>query len=78
MSSLPERLKAAGIHRALIVDDACDTIPHAADLAMDSSEWTNFFDDLTDGDRACAFPRSSRGFPAARPSLIAGVAIRRA
>lgn len=51
MTDLSERLKAAGIRRAIIVDDVYDSVPLAADLAIDVEEWTNFFDDLGDDDR---------------------------
>ena len=51
MTDLPERLVAAGVRRAVIVDDVYDAVPLAADLAIDVEEWTNFFDDLGEDDR---------------------------
>jgi hypothetical protein len=51
VTDLPERLAAAGVRRAVIVDDVYDAVPLAADLAIDFEEWTNFFDDLGEDDR---------------------------
>lgn len=50
MTTLAELLAEKGIMRALVVDDAYDPLPRAADLTIDVDEWTNFFDDLQDAD----------------------------
>ncbi len=50
MTALAELLAEKGILRALVVDDAYDPMPRAADLTIDVDEWTNFFDDLQDAD----------------------------
>lgn len=50
-TTLKSLLANANITRALIVDDAYDTVPRAADLAIDVDEWTNFFDDISEADR---------------------------
>jgi len=50
MTTLAELLAEKGILRALVVDDAYDPLPRAADLTIDADEWTNFFDDLQDAD----------------------------
>jgi hypothetical protein len=44
--SLAEHLKSAGFTSALIVDDAFDEVPIAADLTMDGEAWTIFIDDV--------------------------------
>ncbi|MEI9931857.1 MAG: hypothetical protein WDM89_15290 [Rhizomicrobium sp.] len=44
--SLAELLKSRGFVSALIVDDAFDDLPIAADLAMDEESWTIFMDDV--------------------------------
>lgn len=43
-------LKSNDVHSAIIVDDAYDPTPTAADLAMSRDEWDNFLDDLVDDD----------------------------
>ncbi|MGK5065570.1 hypothetical protein [Janthinobacterium sp. LB3P112] len=48
---LKDLLKSSNVRRALIVDDAYDPIPLAPDLADDSAEWSQFFDDLKPADR---------------------------
>lgn len=50
MTTLAELLHEKGIRRALVVDDAYDPLPRAADLTIDVNEWTNFFDDLQEAD----------------------------
>ncbi|MFA5968246.1 MAG: hypothetical protein WC816_03200 [Sphingomonas sp.] len=50
MTTLAELLAGKEILRALVVDDAYDPLPRAADLTIDVDEWTNFFDDLQDAD----------------------------
>ena len=45
-------LTQSNISRALIVDDAYDDVPLAMDLAMDTDEWTHFFEDLLEDDKA--------------------------
>jgi hypothetical protein len=50
--SLTELLAAAGIRSALIVDDACDAVPRAADIGAANPAWPNFSDDLTPEQRA--------------------------
>lgn len=50
MTTLAELLAEKEILRALVVDDAYDPLPRAADLTIDVDEWTNFFDDLQDAD----------------------------
>lgn len=44
--SLADLLRDRSIHRALIVDDACDPVPRARDLASQQGEWGTFNDDL--------------------------------
>ena len=48
MTDLADILAAANITTALIVDDAIDEIPLAADLSSDGEQWTHFFDDLSE------------------------------
>ncbi|MDO2437486.1 hypothetical protein Q2T43_14870 [Aeromonas veronii] len=50
MNELKQLLKNAGIKRALVVDDAFDTIPTAYDMAVDVEAWTRFFEDITEID----------------------------
>ena len=45
-ADLAALLRDAGIVRALIVDDAYDKVPTAADLRPEEEDWTSFFDDL--------------------------------
>lgn len=52
MKELKELLEATGVKRALVVDDAFDTIPLASDMAVDVEAWTRFFADITDSDNA--------------------------
>lgn len=47
MTDLKAILEAANITKALIVDDAIDDTPRAADLSSDGEQWTHFFDDLS-------------------------------
>lgn len=47
MTDLAAILADAKIAQALIVDDAIDEIPLAADLSSDGEQWTQFFDDLS-------------------------------
>lgn len=59
MTELKAILAAANITKALIVDDAIDDTPLAADLSSDGAQWTQFFDDLSGPDRkalTAAFP----------------------
>jgi hypothetical protein len=49
--SLRDVLQTAGIRRALVVDDAYDQAPLAADVAIDSEAWAEFFEDLDDADK---------------------------
>lgn len=51
MTDLNTLLVRANVRRALVVDDVCDAIPLATDLALDGDEWTHFFEDLNDDDR---------------------------
>lgn len=51
MTDLNALLVRANVRSVLVVDDVCDLIPLATDLALDSDEWTHFFEDLNDGDR---------------------------
>lgn len=44
--SLQELLNERGVRSALIVDDACDTVPRAVDIGVDRRAWTIFNDDL--------------------------------
>lgn len=44
--TLAALLAEKGVRRALIVDDAYDPLPRAADLAEEGPQWTFFFDDL--------------------------------
>lgn len=44
--SVSDLLKAAGFESALIVDDAFDDVPIAADLAMDAEAWSIFIADI--------------------------------
>lgn len=59
MTELADLLATANITKALIVDDAIDEIPLAADLSIDGEQWTRFFDDLSGSDETAlkaAFP----------------------
>src|SRR5713101_2526822 len=59
MSDLRNLLRTAGIMRALVVDDAYDEVPRAADLSIDTESWTQFFEDITNEDKGrirCLFP----------------------
>lgn len=59
MPDLTAILAEAKITQALIVDDAIDEIPLAADLSSDGEQWTQFFDDLSAPERnalTAAFP----------------------
>ncbi len=47
---IDEILRARSIRTALVVDDAYDPVPNAADVS-DESSWSNFFDDFNDEDR---------------------------
>ncbi len=52
MTPLTALLASNEIRTALLVDDAYDVVPTAADLSMiESRDWTQFFDDLTEDDR---------------------------
>jgi hypothetical protein len=44
--TLRELLAERGVKRALIVDDACDEVPRAVDLAGLAGDWANFAADL--------------------------------
>ena len=44
---MKDLLKERDINRALIVDDAYDLAPRAADLRDQADQWTNFFTDLS-------------------------------
>lgn len=50
--TLAALLRERAIVRALIVDDACDPIPRARDLAGQQGEWATFNDDLAPEQRA--------------------------
>ena len=50
ISSTTDLLNANGIRSAIVVDDAYDRTPMAADLAVDRDEWNNFVDDLREDD----------------------------
>lgn len=50
--TLAELLAERGVRSALIVDDACDPVPTAADMRSAAGEWVNFNDDLEDNHRA--------------------------
>lgn len=59
MAELAEILTSANITKALIVDDVFDEVPRAEDLSLDGDLWTQFFDDLSEPDKAAltaAFP----------------------
>ena len=59
MTDLAAILADAEITTALIVDDAIDEIPLAADLSSDGPQWTHFFDDLSGPEKSAlttAFP----------------------
>jgi hypothetical protein len=59
MTDLTAILADAKITQALIVDDAIDDIPLAADLSSDGEQWTQFFDDLSAQEKkalTAAFP----------------------
>ena len=45
--TLSELLAENGIRTALVVDDACDVVPTAADMRMAADEWAQFSDDLS-------------------------------
>lgn len=46
--TIAELVKAAGFEKALIIDDAIDEVPTAADLAMDADAWSIFVADIGD------------------------------
>ena len=48
--STQELLQANAIRNAIVVDDAYDRVPKAADIAMNLDEWNIFLDDLTNED----------------------------
>lgn len=50
MKELKELLEKSGVKRALVVDDAFDTVPQASDMAVDVDAWTRFFADITEND----------------------------
>jgi hypothetical protein len=50
--TLKELLEARNVRTALIVDDACDPVPTAADMRTAIGEWVNFNDDIEDEHRA--------------------------
>jgi hypothetical protein len=52
MSELSALLERENIRKVLVVDDAFDTVPKAQDLLIEDSEWTHFFEDLDESDRA--------------------------
>ncbi|MFN7110237.1 MAG: hypothetical protein ACK4M2_01265 [Brevundimonas sp.] len=43
--SLKKLLEQKGLRRALIVDDACDEVPTAADIGVNDNQWAIFGDD---------------------------------
>jgi hypothetical protein len=51
MKELKDLLEATGVKRALVVDDAFDTIPLASDMAVDVEAWTRFFADISEDDQ---------------------------
>jgi hypothetical protein len=51
MRDLAALLQRENIRSALIVDDAFDQVPTARDLAVDTDEWTQFFEDADEADR---------------------------
>jgi len=63
--TLAALLQERAIQRALIVDDACDPIPRARDLAGQQGEWATFNDDLSPEQRESIDARY--GADAARP-----------
>ena len=50
MKELKKLLEKSGVKRALVVDDAFDTIPLASDMTVDVEAWTRFFADITAND----------------------------
>ncbi|MFT9297980.1 MAG: hypothetical protein ABF542_07690 [Gluconobacter sp.] len=44
--TLADLLQERAIRHALIIDDACDAVPRARDLAAQHGEWATFNDDL--------------------------------
>jgi hypothetical protein len=50
MNELKELLATAGVKKALVVDDAFDTVPLASDMAVDVEAWTRFFADISEAD----------------------------
>lgn len=50
MTELNTLLEAVGIKKALVVDDAFDSIPLASDMAVDVEVWTRFFTDILQSD----------------------------
>ena len=50
ISSTTDLLNANDIRSAIVVDDAYDRTPMAADFAVDRDEWNIFVDDLTEDD----------------------------
>jgi len=47
MSAVSDVLKSTGFESALVIDDAFDDVPIAADLAMDEEAWAIFMDDVS-------------------------------
>ena len=52
MTDVAALLAQTNVSSALIVDDAYDETPLAMDLARDAEEWTHFFEDMGDDDKA--------------------------
>jgi len=52
MNDLKTLLKSKNITRAIIVDDAYETLPLARDLAIDEANWSQFFEDISEADEA--------------------------
>jgi len=50
MNELKQLLENAGIKRALVVDDAFDSIPTAYDMAVDVEAWSRLFEDIIESD----------------------------
>ncbi len=52
MIDLRALLEQANVRRALVVDDAYDAVPLASDLSIDADEWTQYFEDANENDKA--------------------------
>jgi hypothetical protein len=84
MNDLKGVLRAAEVRTALVVDDAYDEVPLAADLRLGDEAWTQFFDDLSETDKAILremhpeYEATPAGELRASDAFVAGLWSRRA